>query len=255
MEEHQNNNPYQPLTNDNGEAKNNLEHLPDYDNEFNEKFTNQMRLGFIRKVYGILTTQLGLTFIMILLTMASESFYTFQKNNTAVLLLCVVFSLVSIICLACFKSLSRNVPTNYILLGIFTFCEAYIVSFICGQYNGRFVFMAGLMTITVVTGLTIYACTTEKDFTVYYAVLLVISLVFMVFGFLFIFTNSKTLHLIYAAFGVLLFSFYLIVDTQLIMGKCGLKYSMEDYIIASIDLYLDIINIFLYILQILGSKD
>ena len=38
------------------------------------------------------------------------------------------------------------------------------------------------------------------------------------------------------------------------MGKIGDVYTLDDYIIASVDIYLDIINIFLYLLRLLGDN-
>lgn len=59
--------------------------------------------------------------------------------------------------------------------------------------------------------------------------------------------------LVYASIGALLFSFYLVYDTQLMLGgKHKYSISPEEYIFAALNLYLDIINIFLYILTIIG---
>jgi len=52
-----------------------------------------------------------------------------------VLSLLIIFAIIAFvveIAVLCFKSNARNFPTNYILLGTFTFCEAYLISFICG---------------------------------------------------------------------------------------------------------------------------
>lgn len=59
--------------------------------------------------------------------------------------------------------------------------------------------------------------------------------------------------LIYACLGALLFSIYLIYDTQLILGKGQYSYSLDDAYLAAIQLYLDIINLFLNILRIVGA--
>lgn len=53
-----------------------------------------------------------------------------------------------------------------------------------------------------------------------------------------------------AAGGAILFSLFLIFDTQMIMKK----FSPEDYITATITLYLDIINIFINILRVMGER-
>jgi FtsH-binding integral membrane protein len=66
--------------------------------------------------------------------------------------------------------------------------------------------------------------------------------------------DVEMLHLVYCGIGVLIFSIYLIYDTQMMMGG-NHKYSIspEEYIFAAIAIYLDIINIFLYILRIVGA--
>lgn len=66
--------------------------------------------------------------------------------------------------------------------------------------------------------------------------------------------RNNILTLVYASLGALLFSFYLVYDTQLMMGgKHKYSISPEEYIFAALNLYLDIINIFLYILTIIGA--
>lgn len=66
--------------------------------------------------------------------------------------------------------------------------------------------------------------------------------------------KTKTLTLVYASLGALLFSVYLIYDTQLMLGgKHKYTISPEEYVFAALNLYLDIINIFVYILTIIGA--
>lgn len=88
-------------------------------------------------------------------------------------------------------------------------------------------------------------------------ILFVALILLMLFGIVAIFVPGKTMTLIYSSMGALLFSFYLIYDTQTMMGGTHkFAISPEEYIFASLTLYLDIINIFIYILSIIGaSKD
>jgi len=102
-------------------------------------------------------------------------------------------------------------------------------------------------------GITTYAFTTKTDFTVCAPALFVIGFTFA-FLLPFFFMWTRTLHLIYAGLGVILFSFYLLFDTQLIMGGKRYEVDIDDYILAAMILYLDIINIFLYLLRLLGNK-
>lgn len=71
----------------------------------------------------------------------------------------------------------------------------------------------------------------------------------MVFTFSQIFINSKEFEFVISLGGALLFSGFIIFDTHMIMHKL----SPEEYILASVNLYLDIINLFLYILRILEA--
>jgi FtsH-binding integral membrane protein len=63
------------------------------------------------------------------------------------------------------------------------------------------------------------------------------------------FPFSRGIELAMAVGGIIIFSAYILFDTYLIFNK----YSPEDYILASISLYLDFINLFLRILQLLDA--
>ena len=53
--------------------------------------------------------------------------------------------------------------------------------------------------------------------------------------------------------GILVYSLYIVIDTQLIIGQLGLRYNIDDYCLAALNLYIDIIYLFLKILQLIGG--
>ena len=55
--------------------------------------------------------------------------------------------------------------------------------------------------------------------------------------------------------GLVLFSIYLIYDIQLIVGNKSHQFGEDDYILAALNLYLDIISLFIRILSIVGEKE
>ena len=69
-----------------------------------------------------------------------------------------------------------------------------------------------------------------------------------------IFIDSPFLDNLYCCVGVMLFGFYLIIDTQMIMGGRQVELSIDEYVLAAMLLYIDIIQIFLYLLKILGGN-
>jgi FtsH-binding integral membrane protein len=62
-------------------------------------------------------------------------------------------------------------------------------------------------------------------------------------------------HMVYSGFGTILFTFYLAYHTKLIVGGKHSKYRMneKDYVFGAMALYMDIINIFLNILRMIGE--
>lgn len=88
-----------------------------------------VRQNFVRKVYLILTTQILVTFLMILLPIFITEYQTFQVENYWISIVTLVISVSLLYILGCVKSVARNVPYNYILLTIFTLCEAYSMLF------------------------------------------------------------------------------------------------------------------------------
>ena len=70
---------------------------------------------------------------------------------------------------------------------------------------------------------------------------LIMSIFFTIGGY------SASWHMVFVIFGVALFVGFILYDTHMIITHLG----VDDYIIAAIELYLDVINMFLYILQLL----
>lgn len=61
--------------------------------------------------------------------------------------------------------------------------------------------------------------------------------------------------IVYSGLGALLFSFFLLIDTQMIVGGTrSVQIHPEEYILAVITLYLDILQIFIHILNILNRS-
>ena len=60
---------------------------------------------------------------------------------------------------------------------------------------------------------------------------------------------SASWHMVFVIFGVALFVGFILYDTNRVMKI----YGPDDAIMASIELYLDILNLFLYILEMLSS--
>lgn len=233
--------------------QNNNYHSIDNGSENNFKDINQeMRTGFIKKVYSILTLQLLIVVGACVLTMLDKNVARFQRKNKELFYVALVLSIVLLLVISCVTKVARKVPINYILLFIFTGCEAYMVSYACAVTKPKIVLMAASMTAGMVLLLTLYACVTDTDYTNFGAYLFAFAMALMLMGIFYLFTKNKVLHIILCGLGVLLCSVYIIYDTQLIAGGKNNSFSTEDYIIAPMSLFVDIVGLFLNLLGIMS---
>jgi len=205
-----------------------------------------IRMGFMRKVYGILSAQLAFTMAICVLFMSSQTVSGFVKGSPAVLMVAALASFGLIFALAV---KSRETPTNYILLGLFTFCESILVGSVVTLYDVGVVIEALALTAAVTIALTAYTFQSKRDFSTWGAGLFAALWVLIIGGFLQVFLQSELVELAMAIGGAVIFSLYIIFDTHMIMHHV----SAEEYIHAAVSLYLDIINLFLHILRILGE--
>merc|ERR1712150_68117 len=106
-------------------------------------------------------------------------------------------------------------------------------------------------------GLTIFAVTTKTDFTGCGAYLYAFFLGLIVSSLVCAFIPFTPMAMkVQGAIGAILFSFYIVYDTQLIVGgKHEHQFGIDDYVFAALNIYLDIINLFIYLLQLFGSRD
>mmetsp|Transcript_1254 Transcript_1254/g.1669 ORF Transcript_1254/g.1669 Transcript_1254/m.1669 type:complete len:198 (+) Transcript_1254:190-783(+) len=187
-----------------------------------------------------------------------------DPDNTAALAMVIVCSIVAIVVecmLLCCKANARKVPINYILLAIFTGCWAFIMTWICAQYDKTTVLSAALYTAVITVVLSLYACFTKADFTklcgrwTIFALLLIITVQLMLSIIsMLIFDYTDTWVPLAAGFCVILYGLFLIIDTQLIIGGKRHELSIDDYVVGALILYIDIIMIFLELLKIFGGR-
>jgi FtsH-binding integral membrane protein len=106
----------------------------------------------------------------------------------------------------------------------------------------------------IVVACTLYAAYTESDFTTSYGIIIVLTAAMLVLFIVTMFTSSPFIHNLYCCIGVVLFGIYLIIDTQMILGGRTVELAVDEYFLAAMLLYIDVIQIFLYILELLGSN-
>eukprot|EP00884_Botryococcus_braunii_P000946 jgi/Botrbrau1/10852/Bobra.0025s0030.1 len=215
------------------------------------KLDNQLRWGFIKKVYGIIASQLVLTAIVAGTILASPPVRSFVTSNAIFQITFALLPLVGLIPLYIYQ---RSHPHNLIILGLWTVCISVGVGSACTLYEPAVVLEALVITAAVVTALTVYtfhAARKGVKFGFLAPVLLSGLSALVLWSFIQLFLPVGPLaKTIFALFGAVIFSMYVVFDTHMLIER----YELDDYIWASVNLYLDIINLFLEMMRILGNN-
>mmetsp|Transcript_73422 Transcript_73422/g.215310 ORF Transcript_73422/g.215310 Transcript_73422/m.215310 type:complete len:242 (-) Transcript_73422:104-829(-) len=219
----------------------------------------EIRAGFITKVYGILSAQLLLTAAIAAPFVLHPGLKAWMNQyGFPMVIFATVLNIGFLFAMMCPCGCERNMrkfPTNYILLFGFTASEGLLVGACCSHYTVGSVAVAVAATGVLVGALTAYAFWSKTDFTGMGPYLLAATMVLMFFGLFLMFLPSPFMHKVYCCLGILVFSFYLIFDTQMIVGKGQCSLGVDDYVYGALQLYIDIIQLFLYILQLFGDRE
>ena len=206
------------------------------------------RATLVRRTYGlvfatILVTMLGVAFAFtqpaLMQSVARHPFITF---------LCMFAPLFMVM------RRPREFPRNIILTFLFTFLEGlYIAPFLFVAERGApgVVAQAGLLTFTAFGVLSLYAIFSRRDFSAWGSFFMIGVVVLIIASFINIFVASAAGSLWISAVGVLIFSGLLVFDTWRIV-RSG-QYTQDDYVPAAVNIYLDLLNMFLFILSLLGG--
>ena len=144
-------------------------------------------------------------------------------------------------------------PANLGLVFLFTFVEGLAISpiiYLYGRTNPGVIGQAGILTASAFGVLTLYAFVSRRDFSALGAFFTVGLWVLIATSILNLFFQNQTASLWLAGATVLVFSGLLVFDTWRLRNV----YGPDDYVQAAVAIYLDLLNMFLAILRLLGGR-
>ena len=146
----------------------------------------------------------------------------------------------------------KNAKLALILLFAFTFISGLVLGPTLARYigagMGNVITQAFLMTTVAFGGLSVFAMNTKRDFSAMGKFLFIALIVLIVASIINIFVGSSMLSLAVSGAGALIFSAYILYDTQNII-----RGAYDSPVLAAVSLYLDILNLFISLLHILGA--
>lgn len=216
---------------------------------------NTFRWAFIRKIYTILSLQLILTIAVGSTVVFVRPVAVFFVSSSAGLALYIVLVILPFILLCPLYYYSQKHPVNLILLSLFTVAIGFAVGLTCSFTSGKVILESVILTALVVLSLTAYtfwAARRGHDFSFLGPILFAAILVLIFYGLIqAFFPLGKLSVTIYGALASIIFSAYIVYDTDNLIKR----YTYDEYVWASIVLYLDIINLFLSLLTLFRSVE
>jgi modulator of FtsH protease len=202
------------------------------------------RNKFISKVYCL--------FVLSLITGAIGAYIGIaighDYNNYWLLFIVEIALLIFALCVR------RSVPLNFIALIAFTgfsgFTASPLLNVVIDSGKGQLIMYAFALAVAIFSILSIYVHITKKDYSWMGGFLFSSLLILLIAGVTGILLPDLLNWVIYCSISLLVFCGFVLYDTSRII----IKYDTDEYISATLDLYLDFINIFIDILRIMFDK-
>ncbi len=200
------------------------------------------RLAFIKKVYGLLS-----------LSLVTAAIGAYLGSDPRLLLIPVasnmmLFFVLEIGLIFFAQFVSKKPGLNMVALFSFTTVTGLVVGPLLYQVGPRIALEAFTLTALTFGGLTMYVVFSRRDFS-FMRGFLVTGLMIVIFGALInLFFGSPMAHFMISGVSVFLFSGFILYDTSNILRYHG----TDEYVSATLSLYLDILNLFIALLSILG---
>ena len=209
---------------------------------------------FLMKVYGIVFFEFLIIFGLVMIFQIQSIKDYFHEHSGlffALLGISIFVVFIFLVIFLCSNELLRKVPANYIALFFVTIFLGIFCALIASFYN----FIIVLGTITCVISISIGAFCVgllNKGYGAKFWYFIISSLIALIvhYAILALILRSDYLYLLYCTIYALLYSFYIAFDTIVI--KEGL--SLDDYIYGAFILTIDIIRLFILLLQIFGQS-
>lgn len=215
----------------------------DTNRSFEESFINKAkseRAVFLRQTYQLLAASL--------LAATAGAYLGTQviKTFSWILLIAEFAFLIGL-------SFSRkNPPIALVMLFGFTFVSGMtlgpILNTLMGAGMGNIITQAFLMTTVAFGGLSLFAMNTKHDFSSMGKFLFIALIIVVVGGLINIFIGNSMFALGISCVSAILFSGYILYDTQQIV-----RGNVDSPIMAAVALYIDILNLFVSLLHILSA--
>jgi len=215
--------------------------------------------ALMRKVYVWMTLALVITGLTAYVVATNETILSLIYANQAVFWVLVIAELAIVIGVtAAINKLSLPVAT--LLFILYSVINGALLSSIFLIYTTGSIALTFFITAGTFGAMSIYGYTTKSDLTKWGKLLMMALIGLIIATVVNLFMKSSGLDMIISYVGVLIFVGLTAYDTQKIKEMCvnapDMGETMQKYaLLGALSLYLDFINLFIYLLRILGRRE
>ena len=215
--------------------------------------------ALMRKVYVWMTFALAITGITAYLVATNETLLTLIYSHQAVMWVLIIAELAIVIGVtAAINKLSLPVAT--LLFVAYSVLNGALFSSIFLVYTMASIAKVFFITAGTFGAMSLYGYTTKSDLTSWGKILIMGVLGLIIATVVNLFLKSSGLEMIISYAGVLIFVGLTAYDTQKIKQMClqapDAGETMQKYaLLGALSLYLDFINLFIYLLRIFGRRE
>ncbi|KAI1705601.1 inhibitor of apoptosis-promoting bax1 domain-containing protein [Ditylenchus destructor] len=215
-----------------------------------------IRAGFIRKVFLLLILMLFVVAAMTLVPFIYRPLIPFIRQNPALLYVSIALLVIIYFPMACASQLLRSYPQNIGCASLLVIAIGFITATISAFTEAEVVLLALAITFVSCVTVILFTLQTSCDFTSWTGRIILIALIILIAGIssiLSIFVlKIHYPYIIAATLSAIIFMAWFAIDIQLIIGGRRHEISPEDYIFATIQLFVDIMIIFWLVLIIVA---
>lgn len=234
---------------------NTLDNNPNNYSSFDQFEDKRLRKKFVRKTLFTFSLSLFTTlgFCIGFKNLPNSNNFIKSELGEALYILSVSTTFLTMFVCLCCEDLLRKSPSKYIIYSLFVLAVSYSLGITSLYIRGDILYISIIITTGTTTSLILYSFIATTDFTEYYTYVVAIFMCLIFIGIVNIFFNNTIIQIIISGGGALVFACFIVFDMQMILGQKHIKYkySIDDFILAAMSLYLDVINMFLYIIQFL----
>jgi FtsH-binding integral membrane protein len=209
--------------------------------------TGEERATLVRRTYALVLVSVIVTMVGTSFALSQPALMQAVAAHPIIAFLCVLAPLL----LATRKK--TEFPMNIGLVLLFNFVMGVLISpaiFIYGRTQPGLIAQAATLTLGAFGILTLYAFVSRRDFSAWGSFLMVGLWVLIGTMLLNLFFRNAMADVWLAGVTVLLFSGMLVFDTWRLRNR----YGPDEYVGAAVQIYLDLLNMFMAILRLLGSR-